>query len=146
MLSRNFKLAALTLIISSSVFIPQSQSQTAALELTPLAQSRAFEQFQNRDVSERSKLLFLVDRLNESNIKEIVYEGRAYHPLFVTGIARLYLSRHYKQEHAESWLSKFCFRTIKSGAPVLVKLQNGECVNAKEILLDELQKLETVDG
>lgn len=146
LLSRTLKLAALSSFLCSVYFIPQSHSQTASLELTPLAQSRAFQQFQNRDDSERSKLLFLVDRLSESNIKEIMYEGRAYHPMLVTGIARLYLSRHYEQEPAEGWLSKWCFRTIRKGEPVWVKLANGECVNAKEVLLGELEKLETIDA
>lgn len=145
LLRKNYKLAVLSFLVCSGLLIPQARGQTASLELTPLAQSRAFQQFQNRDASERSKLLFLVDRLNESNIKEIVYEGRGYHPMLVTGIARLYLSRHYEQERAKSWLSKWCFRTIRKGEPVWVKLQNGERVNAKEVLLDELEKLEAVD-
>lgn len=128
--------------VFSAAPAPVSFSQSASLELVPLSQSRAYAQFENRDASERSKLLFLVDRLAESNIKEIVYEGRGYHPLFVTGLARLYLSRHYKEEEAEGWLAKWCFRTIKSGAPVWVKLKNGDMMNAKEVLMEELDKLE----
>lgn len=133
---------AATFLLCLSFSMQESYGQSAGLELIPMSQSRAFAQFQSRQESELSKLLYLVDRLGESNIKEVVYEGRSYNPLFISGIARMFLGTHYGKESAETWLSKWCYRTVASGQPIWVVLKNGDRLRAKDILLGELNKLD----
>lgn len=142
-------LALLTLFaLSANLFaseVPTPPSSTPGLQIPgPMPQSRALQRFQNRPVSELSKLLYLVDRLGETDV-QIVYEKNTYYSKLVLPVARWYLSQHYdKKDSAEAWLSKWCYRSLGSGEPVLVKYKDGSLRSARDLLLEELDQLDSI--
>lgn len=144
------KLAAfgLVTILGYMVFPPTLYSQQIkppALNLALIKSGYAFAQFENRPVSELSKLLYLIDRLGERDV-EIRYGSHSYRSKLISGIARWYLSRHYKKERAEDWLQKWCYRTLRSGNPVWIKLDDGSLRSAKEVIKEELDHLGLLSG
>lgn len=108
------------------------------------AASRALQRFQKRPVSELSKLIYLVDRLGETKV-DVVYEKKSYSSQLVLPVARWYLNAHYnKKDSAENWLSKWCYRSLGSGETVWVKYQDGSLREARDLLLEELDRLDSL--
>jgi hypothetical protein len=132
------------LILSSPAPALSQDAAGGEFSLLSKTESRAFQHFQSRPVSELSKLLYLVDRLGEKEV-EIIYEKKSYPSHFVRPVARWYVSQHYnKKDSAKDWLSKWCYRSIGSGEPVWVKNQNGSLRAARDILLEELGHLDSL--
>lgn len=116
----------------------------AAFTLPQPPVSRAFQKYQKRPVSELSKLIYLVDRIGESNLA-VVYDKNTYPSQLVMPIARWYLNTHYnKKDSAENWLSKWCYRTLGSGETVWVRYEDGSLREARDILLQELDQLDSL--
>lgn len=119
-------------------------SPGAVLGLVQPASSRALQRFQKRPVSELSKLIYLVDRLGETKV-DVVYEKKSYSSQLVLPVARWYLTAHYnKKDSAENWLSKWCYRSLGSGETVWVKYQDGSLREARDLLLEELDRLDSL--
>ncbi len=133
-------------LFASEVAVPQPAAPGLQIP-DPIMQSRALQRFQNRPLSELSKLLYLVDRLGETDV-QIVYEKNTYYSKLVLPVARWYVSQHYdKKDSAEDWLSKWCYRSLGSGEPVWVKYKDGSLRSARDLLLEELDQLDSIcDG
>ncbi|HTL48817.1 MAG TPA: hypothetical protein VL688_12225 [Verrucomicrobiae bacterium] len=104
----------------------------------------ALQHFQSRPPSELSKLIYLIDLLEKTPV-EIVYDGRYYKAGLVSPFIRFHLSRNYKKETAEAWISKWCYRSAH-GEKVYVKLPDGELRPARDILMGELERLDSLCG
>lgn len=132
------------ILLTALPFTPVLQAaSSASLGLPPLQQSDAFLRFSNRPRTERSKLLFLMDRFEKADM-EIVYDGRTYDLVSAARVARLYLTTRYKQETALEWIGKFCYRSRGHGEIVWMRTPSGELHRAADIFKKELETLSTV--
>ncbi len=128
---------------ASAVIATDSHSANltaAIINLPPLAESKAFEQYLKRPQNDLSKLLYLVDRFGNTNI-EILYENTYYKALLVSRTVRFFLAIHYKGETAEHWIKQWCTTSIPSGKPVWAKFPDGSFKLARELFLEELDSL-----
>ncbi|OGW80636.1 MAG: hypothetical protein A3G33_09895 [Omnitrophica bacterium RIFCSPLOWO2_12_FULL_44_17] len=108
------------------------------------AESRAYQQFQKRPMTELSKLVYMCDRLFDSNV-EVLFEDQYYSAKFAAGVSRIFVAAHYRQEKAEDWIKRWG-STSPSGKPVWVKLPDGSFKLAKDVLLAELKELNQLGG
>ena len=120
--------------------LPLSEAYAAKDFLGPLQESKAYELYQGRQESEFSKLLFLLERFQDADA-EIVYDGRHFSPKDAARIAKIFLVRKYKDELAEVWLVKWCYKTFKQGEVIWIKLPDGTHKTARELLEKEMQLL-----
>lgn len=124
--------------------MPPAPPAPSVFTLSPPGLSRAFINYRKRPASELSKLLYLVDRLGESDL-QIVYEKNTYPSRIIMPVARWYLHTHYnRKDSAENWITESCYRTLGSGEPVWVKYQDGSLRQARDILLEELDLLQAL--
>jgi hypothetical protein len=100
----------------------------------PLAESRAFLQYQRRPKNDLSKLLFLIDRFGQSKV-EIVYDGFHFPAAQAAGVARWFLARNYKKQTPEQWIFQWCNTTVPRGKIILVKLPDGSTYDGRVMLL-----------
>lgn len=107
-----------------------------------MEKSEAFRQYKLRPPSENSKLIYLIDRFSDTEI-EILYDSHFFSAKFSGRVARWFLSRHYKQEKAETWIMRWCNTSTPAGHLIWVKLPNGKFRLAREILFEELKVLDT---
>lgn len=115
-------------------------------EFPAMKDSKAYKRFITRPLSERSKLLYMIDRFTDSKIK-IVYDGVYFDPGVVGPIARWFLSRHYNKEAAEKWVMMWCNTSVPEGNLIWVQLPQGQFRLGRDILLEELKALnESVAG
>ncbi len=122
----------------------------AAKEYKPLypnfptiRESKAYQKFARRPLTDFSKILYLIDRYGDSQI-QIVYDNQTYTAPFATTVARWFLARNYKKQTPSQWINQWCHTSVMSGHPIYVKLPNGEFRLAKEVLLEEQAALEEV--
>ena len=108
-----------------------------------LEESKAYQQYKLRPAGERSKLLYLIDRFTDSDVK-IVYDGEYFEALTAGRIARWFLSRNYKNESAEKWIMRWCNTSILENNLIWVRLPDGRFRLSREILLEELAALNSV--
>lgn len=105
--------------------------------------SKAFGRFLKRPPTDRSKLLYLIDRFAESKV-QILYDGHYFDTAFASQFARWFLARHYRDESPRRWIMRWCNTSILSGELIRVRLPDGEFRLSREVLLDELKALESV--
>lgn len=106
-----------------------------------VAESAALKAFLARPVTEHSKLLYLIDRFEHADI-QIVYAGHYFDASAASRVARWFLARRYKDETVHKWVMQWCNTSIPSGELIWVKFGNGKFKLAREVLFDELKKLE----
>lgn len=107
----------------------------------PIRESKAYQQYKLRPVSEFSKLIYLIDRFYNCDI-EVVYDGHYFKSAFAARVARWFLATNYKKESTKDWIMRWCNNTIPRGTPIYVKLPTGKFRLAREILTQELEELD----
>lgn len=105
--------------------------------------SKAYQKFAVRPLSEFSKILYLIDRYGDSKI-QIYYDDQTYMSQFATTVARWFLARNYKKQTAMQWIKQWCSRAILSNKVIYIKLPDGTFVMARQVLSDELEALDEV--
>lgn len=132
---------AIFLVLNTALFAAAAtHTQTPYSGLQPLLESQAYKQYRNRPVSELSKIIYLIDRFMNSDI-EVLYDGHYFKAQFAGRVARWFLAAHYRKEKAEQWIMRWCNTTVPAGNLIWVKLPDGSFVLSREILLEELKKL-----
>ena len=106
-------------------------------------ESKAYQQYKMRPVSDFSKLIYLIDRFATCDL-EIVYDGHYFKAPFAARVARWFLATNYKKETTKEWILRWCNKTIPGGKPIFVKLSNGKFRLAREILTEELEELNRI--
>ncbi len=107
----------------------------------PVENSRAFQQYKTRPLTDLSRLIYLIDRFGELDIS-IRYDNYDYNSQFAARIARWFLSRRYHGESVDKWIMQWCNTSIGTGNLIWVKLPDGNFRLAREILFDEIQVLD----
>jgi len=109
-------------------------------------ESKAYQQFKLRPMSDLSKLIYLIDRFIDSDI-QIMYENHYYPAFFAARAARAFLPAHYKNEKPEAWIMQWCSTSFPSGAPIWMKFSDGSFKLGREVLIQELKLLnQTLEG
>jgi len=111
----------------------------------PAIESEAFKNFQDREVTEYSKILYLIDRFGAADVT-VDYGGYHFHPAFAARIARWFLGRHYRDETAREWIYKWCNKTIHQQQIIWCIFPDGETRLGREVLLDALENLHQIVG
>lgn len=109
--------------------------------LPPAGESFAFKQFILRPSTELSKLVYLIDRLKDAQIK-IVYDGHHFDAGFAAKVAKWFLSKYYRDEEARVWVMRWCNTSVPSGKLIWVMDRDGNVRLSREVLFDELGALE----
>jgi len=109
--------------------------------LSPPKESEAYKQYLRRPKSELSKILYLIDRFKNTAFK-IIYDGDEYDSNFATMTARQFLAFNYRNETAERWVKTHTYVSEPEGRVIHIKYPNGELRPARDVLLEELEKLE----
>lgn len=137
-LLRLLSAAALTGFLISSAPVYAANPSEA---FPDISSSKAYQQFKTRPHSDFSKLLFLIERFENSGI-EIVYDGHYYKAFFAAKLARWFLARNYRKETPQEWIMRWCNTSIPSGKLVYVKFADGKFKLSREVLMGELKALE----
>ena len=135
-----FRNALLGIFLINTIALFPSFSFSLSQDFSPLKESKAYQQFVLRPVSDFSKLAYLIDRFMDSDL-EIVYDGHYYKAPFAARVARWFLARNYKKQTPEEWIMQWCNASVPEGNLIWVKLPNGKFRLSREILLDELHAL-----
>ena len=109
----------------------------------PIRESRSYQQYRLRPVSDFSRLIYLIDRFSACNI-EIVYDGHYFTAAFAARVARWVLATNYKKEPGKAWIMRWCNVTIPRGTPIYAKFPGGKFRLAREILTEEIEALDRV--
>lgn len=109
---------------------------------TPIRESKAYQKFATRPLTDFSKLLYLIDRFGDADIS-INYDGQTYTAKFAITVARWFLARNYKKQTPQQWINQWCTKSI-GNKTIFVKLPNGKFRPSREILMDELKALEEI--
>ena len=127
--------------IVPSAFAGERTPESFLARFPAIEHTKAFEQYRSRPENELSKMLYLIDRFGETDV-EILYDGKTFKTGMVARMARWFIKTHYKNEAAQTWIQQWCYRTIPSGVVVWVKGKDGSYYPAREVLLEELFRLE----
>ncbi len=106
----------------------------------PVRESKAYQQYKLRPVSDFSRLIYLIDRFYACDI-QIIYNGHYFAAPFAARVARWFLATNYKKETTREWIMRWCSTAVPQGTPIYVKLPNGKFRLAREILNQELEEL-----
>ncbi len=117
---------------------------STAWAMEPLQESAAYQKYQNRPANELSKLIFLLDRFNTENT-EIRIDGNVYKAEKAFPYGKSYLAQNYKQEKAEDWLRKHCYRTKGDNQIIYIRTQGDDFKPFRDVLIDELSVLRTIE-
>jgi hypothetical protein len=134
-----FRVLSLTSVLLT-VFQLSGYTQNPIDYFPSVSESKAYKQYRMRPDSDFSKLLFLIDRFENSGI-EVVYDGHYYKAAFAAKIARWFMARNYRKETIQEWVMRWC-NTSMSGKLIYVKFPNGKFRLSREVLLDEAKALE----
>lgn len=132
-----------------SCWLPAASAEEGGPEaflkhLPELEGTHAYAQYRSRPENELSKMIYLIDRFSETDA-EILYSGKTFKTGAVARIARWFVKTRYTQsDRAESWINKWCHRTIPEGEMIWVRYQGGRYFSARDILLADLETLENV--
>ncbi len=114
-------------------------------QLPPIKQSQAYQQYALRDSkTELSKLLYLMDRYRQTPYI-IHYEGHDYDAQAALMQARKYVAKNYQKEPAEEFIRVHAYRPKIGSSILYVKYPDGQTVLLRDILLAELQALESLE-
>lgn len=156
MLKRAVRVPALTaLILGALLFLPvifpaplqaaekTKSAQTNLGNFPPVLESKAYQQFKTRPVSDLSRIIYLIDRFSGTKI-EIVYNGRYYKAAFVASLAKFFLTQNYKKETVDEWIMKWCNVSIPSGNLIWVRFPDNKFKLSRDVLKGETAALEAV--
>ncbi len=132
------------LLVCLVCFVPQGMAQVPFdPQLEVLKDSKAYQVYKSRtdSSSELTKLIYLIDRFQKANMT-IIYDGIEYKPDFVARMARWFLPSHYHNESAEKWIMVWCNKSYSFRQLIWVKDSKEHCKLAREILLEELKRLD----
>lgn len=150
MFKRAARVPVLTgMILAALLFLPVIVQTVQAAEKTKTAQempaieeSKAYQQFKTRPVSDLSKLIYLIDRFAGAKI-EIVYDGHYYKPTFAAQLAKFFLAQNYKKETVKEWIMKWC--SVSAGGNLIwVKFADNRFKLSRDVLNDEIAALDEV--
>lgn len=116
------------------------QAKSCSEQFGPLRESKAFQQFRTRPVTDLSKLFYLIDRFSGTPI-EIVFNGHYYKTAFVAQLAKFFLAQNYKKETPKQWIMKWC-NVSPQGTLIWVKFPDNSFKLSRDVLLSELEELE----
>ena len=108
--------------------------------LPPIEESRAFQKYKKRVKTELSRLIYLLDRFNTSDI-EIKIDGNTYRSELAFPFAKAFLAVYYKKEKAELWIQKYCYRSPFTNEIMLGCVKDEKCIPGRDLLLNELEVL-----
>ncbi len=108
--------------------------------LPPLEQSKAYQDFKMRPDTEQSKLLYLIDRFQDSGV-QVGYNSVFFDAPLAARFARWFLLRFYRGETVDQWLVKWCYRSVPSGDLIWCKFPDGTQKLSMPVLMGELEAL-----
>ena len=132
-------LVAMALVILTA--LPLYADSTEKNFCGSIRESKAYQQYRLRPVSDFSRLIYLIDRFSACDI-EIIYDGHYFKAAFAARIARWFLATNYKKEAAKTWILRYCSVTIPGGTPIYAKFPNGKFRLAREVLTEEIEGLD----
>ncbi len=109
----------------------------------PIRESKAYERFSKRTLCDASKLIYLIDRFADSEIK-IVYDQQNYETAFVGTVARWFFARNYRKQTPRDWIMNWCNVSVITGRLIYVKLPDGRMLLARDVLLNEIDEINRV--
>ena len=128
------------------VLFPESVQAAEKIKLgqnfPSIEDSKAYQQFKTRPVSELSKLIFLIDRFGSSPI-EVVFNGHYYKAMFGAQVAKFFLAQNYRKETVKEWIMKWC-NVSPEGNLIWVKFPDNRFKLARDVLQQEVVGLEAV--
>ncbi len=127
-------------VISQSVQAAEKSKNLASCDFPPILESKAWQQFKTRPVSELSKLIYLIDRFGSTKI-EIVYDGHYYKAAFGAQVAKFFLAQNYRKETVDQWVKKWC-NVSAGGNLIWVKFPDNRFKLSRDVLKQELEDLE----
>lgn len=143
------KIAILLFFILGSSFLSSHLSLLHAAppvfnaQLGPAEDSKAYQKFCLRPFNELSKIVYLIDRLKESRV-QVVYDDIFFNPIFVAKVAKWFLSQRYQGQKAQEFVLLYCNASLIEKKLIWVKDEKEVFKLSREILLEELKKLEEI--
>ena len=139
MIEKKFRLMSL-IPVFLALFQFSVHAAPSENSLPPILESKAYEQFKRRPVSDLSKLIYLIDRFGPSGA-EIYYDGHYFKAPFAAWVAKAFLARNYKKESVQDWIMKWCHTSI-GGELIYARFPDGKFRRSSEVLLEESKALE----
>ncbi len=127
-------------LLAFTIFSPARGLAESEDFLPPAAESDALHRYALRPKSELSKIIYLMDRVRNTNLM-VIYNGNTYDSQTAVEYARQYIAKHYKKEKAASWVKIHAYRSNLDGPVITIKNPGGKQKVAREILLEELETL-----
>lgn len=141
---KRFFILTIIIIISFLKITPLAADEKLPYSgFVPPAESKAFQQFKLRPISDLSKLIYLIDRFVDSDV-QVMYENHYYPAFFAARVARAFLPAHYKDEKPEAWIMQWCSTSFPSGAPIWMKFSDGSFKLGREVMIAELKLLDQI--
>jgi hypothetical protein len=133
-----FVLAVMLASLQSSLF---AQAIPMIPELPAMQESMAFKRFK-QSPSELSKLFYLVERFKHLNA-EIEYGSRRYKIKEISALVQGYIFAKFdRKQTARDWVVANVSYTRTKRTPIFVRLKDGTCHRAVDVLLKELEALD----
>lgn len=132
-------------LLAAFLLFGESAHASVAQYLQPPQESPAFKQFQQRPKSELSKLLYLMDRFRNSEFK-VVYNGTEYDSKFALKETKKYIAKNYKNTPAENWIKTHAYRAQGGGDLIYLKDPTGKAYLLRDVLLEELLRLTSIQA
>jgi hypothetical protein len=131
------------IVLTAVVLMVSSETVFAAKDVAfpPMKETKAYQQFRLRPVTDFSKLVYLIDRFSSLDL-QIVYDGHYYEAAFAGRIAKWFLGRNYKKETPKDWIMRWCNTSVPAGNIIYVKMPNGKFKLSREVLTQELADLD----
>jgi len=113
----------------------------AAYTERPIRDTEAYKQFSQKPQNDFSKMIFLMNYYRDAPFS-IIFDGSEYSPEFAFPFAQVYLFTHYRNEKAEKWIKKHCYRSIFGQNIIYLRFPNGRYEPARDVILRDLAQLE----
>ena len=116
----------------------------AIADLSSMEDSKAYKQYVIRKSdTELSKLIYLMDRFRDAEF-EIKYSRSWYGADEAMMEARKFLQKNYKKESAEKFIKMHTYRPYGKSDILYIKFPNSEIHILRDVLLKELELLNSV--
>ena len=146
-MQKEFRSKARIAMMGAALFVwtlcPFFQAYAENKAFDPIRESKAYQQYKHRPVSDFSKLIYLIDRFGSTNV-QVVYNGHYFQAPFAARVARWFLATNYKKETTKEWIMRWCSTTIPQGTPIYVKFADGKFRLAREVLTEEIELLDKI--
>ena len=127
-------------VLLISVMTGMAEAGKTPWQLPPLLESKAYQDFKLRPDTEQSKLLYLIDRFQDSGV-QVGYNRVFFDSPLAARVARWFLLRFYRGETVDEWLVKWCYRSVPSGDLIWCKFPDGTKELSLPVLKGELEAL-----